>query len=392
MAKKIALTPAGSNPPCNLPSEQLKQDDVSAVAVPCTDHASVETQTAALDVPTQPNSTLTIGDSIMTQNPITISSSVDNSSVTSLPLNPPAGAANALLTPNTGTAETVPRTDHAPPAKPPVKLGDPITIKWDIHELANLFPMSCTEEYTKLRDDIKKFGLIEPITIWDGRILDGRHRAKACHELGIEPEYVEYTGNDPVGFVLSKNRFRRHLTQSQLGMLAMKLAGLAKGRPDLNASAFTQEEAADRLGVSKRTLQFAQKVHADAIPEVAALVEAGTLTVDKAATLAKATPEQQREAVALVESGEKLPTFKTQDSKGKNSKEPSLEDQLSDLLKAALAHPKDTPERSDALIELFKTLSDEAFAKKNPREEFLQSIMAECVEYGVQLPTTATAT
>jgi ParB-like chromosome segregation protein Spo0J len=323
----------------------------------------------------------------MTKKSITSSSSVDNSSVTSLPVNPPAGAANALLTPNAGNAETVSRTDHTPPATPPVMLGQPIPGMKPFHELVSLFPKLKAKEYEKLRADIKKNGLLEPITVWDGMIIDGRHREMACYEEGIEPKYVEYTGDDPVGFVLSKNAHRRHLTPSQSAMLALKLAGLSRGRPDLNASAFTQEEAADRLGVSKRTLQFAQKVHADAIPEVAALVEAGTLTVDKAATLAKATHDQQREAVAAVERGEKCPTFKTQDSKGKPSKEPSLEDQLSDQLKAALEHPKDSPERSDALIELFKTLSDEAFAKKNPREEFLQSIMAECVEYGVQLPT-----
>jgi ParB-like chromosome segregation protein Spo0J len=324
----------------------------------------------------------------MTKKSITSSSSVDNSSVTSLPVNPPAGAANALLTPNAGNAETVPRTDHAPPEKPPtVMLGQPIPGAKDFHELANLLPMIGTEAFAKLRTDIEKYGLLEPITLWDGKILDGRNREKACRELGIEPKYVEYTGNDPVGFVLSKNAHRRHLTPSQLGMLAVKLAGLSKGRPDLNASAFTQDEAAARLGVSKRILQFAQKVHSEAIPEVATLVEAGLLTVDKAATLAKATPEEQRDAVAAVERGEKCPTFKTQDSKGKNSKESSLENQLSDQLKAALGHPKDSPERSDALIELFKMLIDDAFPKRVPREEFLQGIVAECVEYGVQLPT-----
>ena len=305
--------------------------------------------------------------------------------------NPPSNLSSALLPQqqSTGTAETVPRTDHAPPAKPPVKLGDPIYPVWDIHELANLLPMSGTEAFAKLRADIEKHGLLEPITTWDGKILDGRNRAMACKELGIEPKYVEYTGNDPVGFVLSKNVHRRHLTSSQMAMLAVKLAGLSKGRPDLNAQALTQEEAAERLGVSKRILQFAQKVHADAIPEVAALVEAGTLSVDKAATLAKATPDQQLEAVAAVERGEKCPSFKS--SNAKSSKEPTLEAQLSEQLKAALALPKDSSERSEALIELFKTLSDEAFAKKNPREEFLHAIMAECVEYGV-LPTTAVAT
>jgi len=381
MAKKIALTPAGSNPPCNLPSVQAKQDDGNA-AVPYTDHASVETSMTALDVPTQLNSTLT-QETNMTQ---TLTS--PNVSVTALPVNPPTGAANALLAPNAGNAETVPRADHAPAAKPPMPmLGQPIPGIKPFHELVSLFPPLSAEEKKKLRADIKQNGLLEPITVWDNKIIDGRHRAMVCHELGIEPKYVEYEGDDPVGHVLSKNFYRRHLTPSQSGMLAVKLAGLSKGRPDLNAQALTQEEAAARLGVSKRILQFAQKVHEKAIPEVAALVEAGTLSVDKAATLSKATPEQQLDAVALIESGEKCPTFKTQDSKVKNSKEPSLEDQLSDQLKAALEHPKDSPERSDALIELFKTLIDDAFPRRVPREEFLQGIMAECVEYGVQLPT-----
>ena len=267
--------------------------------------------------------------------------------------------------------------------KPAVVLGQPIPGALDFHELANLLPMSGIEAFAKLCTDIKKYGLLEPITIWDGKIIDGRHRAMACQELGIEPKYVEYTGDDPVSFVLSKNLHRRHLTQSQLAMLVNTLENLPKGRPDLNAQAMTQDEIAKRLGVSERLLQLAQAVRSKAIPEVVALAEAGKLPVDKAAALAKATPEQQLEAVATIERGEKCPTFKTQDSQGKATKEPTLEDQLCDQLKAALAHSKDTPERSGALVELFKTLSDEAFAKKTPREEFLQCIVAECAEYGV---------
>ena len=303
-----------------------------------------------------------------------------------LSTNPPGNLSSALLAPNAGSVETVPRAAPAPAATPTVMLGQPIPGMKPFHELVSLFPKLREKEYEKLRADIKKNGLLEPITVWDGMIIDGRHRAMACYEEGIEPRYVEYTGNDLVGFVVSKNAHRRHLTPSQSAMLAVKLAGLSKGRPDLNASGFSQDEAAERLGVSKRLLQFAQKVHSETIPEVAALVEAGLLTVDKAATLAKATPDQQRDAVATVERGEKIPTFKSQDSKVKVSKEPTLEDQLCDQLKTALALSKDSPERSDVLIEHFKTLCDEAFAKKNPREEFLQGIMAECIEYGVQLP------
>ena len=309
-----------------------------------------------------------------------------------LPSNLPSNLSSALLPKQKAkSAKAVPSAVPAPPEKPPMPmLGQPIPGAKDFHELANLLPMTSTEGYAQLRDDIKKFGLLEPITVWDGRILDGRNRAKACYELGIEPKYVEYEGNDPVGFVLSKNIHRRQLTQSQLAMLVKKLADLPKGRPDLNAQALTQEEAAVRLGVSERLLQFAKKVHKNAIPEVVALVEAGTLTVDKAAALSKATPEQQREAVALIESGEKCPSFKAQDSQGKAAKKPTLEDQLCDQLKAAMAHSKDTPERSGALLELFKTLNEVAFAKKTPRDEFLQSIVAECAVY-VVLPTATEA-
>jgi ParB-like chromosome segregation protein Spo0J len=329
------------------------------------------------------NSTLTTGDSIMTQKSITTSSSVDNSSVTNIPGNPPSNLSSALLPQNAGSAEAVPRAAPAPAGKPPVKLGDPITVVWDFHELANIFPMTGSEAYAQLRDDIKKYGLLEPITVWDNKILDGRNRAKACMELGIEPVYVEYTGNDPVGFILSKHIHRRQMTQSQLAMLVKKLENLPKGRPDLNACAFTQDEAAKRLGVSPRLLQLAKKVHEKAIPEVAALVEAGKLTVDKAATLSEATPEQQREAVTKVEAGEKCPTFKPQkDSQEKNPKEPSLEDLLTSELKAALALPRDSQERSEALTEVFISVIEDCFLRKIPREEFLQGILAKCVELG----------
>jgi ParB-like chromosome segregation protein Spo0J len=34
-------------------------------------------------------------------------------------------------------------------------------------------------------------GLIRPIVVWQGQIIDGRHRERLCRELGIEPRYKE---------------------------------------------------------------------------------------------------------------------------------------------------------------------------------------------------------
>ena len=67
------------------------------------------------------------------------------------------------------------------------------------------------QDYESLRDDIDSNGLIDPIWLHEDRIIDGRHRYKAC----IESEFSEYEYNDLVGFVVSMNLRRRHLNTSQ---------------------------------------------------------------------------------------------------------------------------------------------------------------------------------
>ena len=179
----------------------------------------------------------------------------------------------------------------------------------DIHELANIFPKLGDEELKELCADIEKNGLAEPITVYEGKILDGRNRWTACTRLGIEPKTIEYTGNDPLAFVLSKNLHRRHLNESQRAMIAAKIANLPKGRPGKNPpiGGFTQSEAAKMLNTSERSVGRASKVQKSSVPEVAKAVETGKVPVSVAAKLADAPPEEQREAIARVERGEKRP-------------------------------------------------------------------------------------
>jgi ParB family chromosome partitioning protein len=86
----------------------------------------------------------------------------------------------------------------------------------DFHECANIFPMMDGTEYSGLVLDIQANGLLEPIVIYDGKILDGRNRYRACMELGIEPDFEQANGNtDPKQYVISKNFHRRHLSKAQ---------------------------------------------------------------------------------------------------------------------------------------------------------------------------------
>jgi len=79
------------------------------------------------------------------------------------------------------------------------------------HPLADVLPLIEGAEFDRLVADIREHGLLNPITVYDGKILDGRNRYRACRAAGVAPRYVEFDGKDPAAFVLSQNLARRHL-------------------------------------------------------------------------------------------------------------------------------------------------------------------------------------
>lgn len=83
------------------------------------------------------------------------------------------------------------------------------------HPLSALWPEMPPEDFAKFVADIAQHGVREPIVLLDGMILDGWHRYRAAKEADQAFESVEYTGDDPVAFVISVNRHRRHLTVEQ---------------------------------------------------------------------------------------------------------------------------------------------------------------------------------
>ncbi len=92
-----------------------------------------------------------------------------------------------------------------------------------IHPRADIIPAMSEPEYQALLADIKAHGLRDPITLYSGKVLDGRHRLRACEEAGIEPRFDEHKGSDPAAVVLSRNLKRRHLNQGQIAMVLIKM-------------------------------------------------------------------------------------------------------------------------------------------------------------------------
>ena len=177
---------------------------------------------------------------------------------------------------------------------PPLSAPAP---KLKCHKFANLFPLMSENDMNKLIKDIRQNGMKENITLLGGDILDGRNRYIAMDVLGIDPKpfCVEYDGCDPMGFVLSKNFRRQHLSKSQQSMVVVEVS---KARKSANLHLSSLEATAADLNVSPRSAKYARKVFRKGVPEVVEAVRARKLVVSVAAVLVDAPPEKQREIIA----------------------------------------------------------------------------------------------
>ncbi len=173
------------------------------------------------------------------------------------------------------------------------------------HELSTVFvSFEDTQEFDWLIGSIKQYGLFEPILMWQGWIVDGRHRHMACLKADVKPTY-EYLPDDmPFNVVrdrvVAANLMRRHLTTGQRAMTAAVLATMTSGaRTDLeprenSTEVKSNKEAADQLNVSDYSVKKAKAIKRDA-PDLADEVSKGNMTLnaaDKERRKRKGLPEK----------------------------------------------------------------------------------------------------
>lgn len=197
----------------------------------------------------------------------------------------------------------------------------------DFHPLADAFPLMEGDDFDQLVKDIEDNGQRHPVMRYEGRILDGRNRYRACQRLGIKAHMVEYTGTDPVAYVISENLARRHLTPGQRAIAAEKLATALQGRPRKNGTAngpagpeapkheTTITEAAQLMDASPTAVKRVRRVRKDAVPEVVEAMDAGEITPTAAENLATRSPEEQREIISTSESPKELAAKANQTSR-----------------------------------------------------------------------------
>lgn len=169
------------------------------------------------------------------------------------------------------------------------------------HPLSAAFPAMAADDFQSLKDSIMEIGVQNPITVFEGMVIDGWHRYTAANELGLDCPVVELGDVDPRDFVLAQNKARRHVTQAQLAMATTAVYAWAPaGKPKLHTECAvkTTAEMASIAGVHRNTIVQAQAVQAKAAPEVVEAVKSGAIGLPKAAAIAKLPKEEQAAAIA----------------------------------------------------------------------------------------------
>jgi len=165
----------------------------------------------------------------------------------------------------------------------------------EFHPVASIFPLLAGDDFRALVEDIHQNGQLEPIWTYEGTIIDGRNRYMACRSLGIEATAREWNGNGSlIGFVVSMNLRRRHLTSSQRAAIAVDMLPMLEaeardrmltGKPN-DPSQFIDEgrateHAADLLGTNRQYVSDAKRLKQEA-PEVYERVRTGELSIPEA--------------------------------------------------------------------------------------------------------------
>lgn len=179
----------------------------------------------------------------------------------------------------------------------------------ELHPLCRLFPRLEGDAFASLKADIQANGQRQDIILYEGKILDGGNRYRACIELGIEPTTIEpeFGDCDVLKFVLSVNLHRRHLSPGQQAVIvaaaqdwtqAHRRGGDRKSDQSQVVDFETVESRAAAAGVSRVTQMKADKV-AKADPDLAKKVAHGEVSLPKAVRQIEGAAADQGAALPL---------------------------------------------------------------------------------------------
>ncbi len=187
------------------------------------------------------------------------------------------------------------------------------------HPLSAVWGGMPPEQFAELVDDVREHGLLYPVVVLDGQVLDGWHRYRAALEAGVECPTRKFVDGDAAGYVIRNNALRRNLTASQRAAMIVKCrewkplganqnsGGSEPGSypPADSSSEASESEMAAEAGTSDRTIRDAKAAERAGLGDK---VRSGEMSAKAAAKQARkqAGPEPEQPGKWTQAEAEKL--------------------------------------------------------------------------------------
>jgi len=188
------------------------------------------------------------------------------------------------------------------------------TIELERHPLSAMFPEITGDKFEELVKSVEETGNREEVVLYQGKVLDGWNRYRACKQAkrAIKAREFDPSREGAVEqFVKDMNLMRRDLTPAQRAVIGAKLMEMyreeAQGRKKAGKKATgkkgsARQQAAEAANVSEAYIAFAAEVE-EAYPDIAAKLRAGEVTIPEAKRMIKeleAEPEEVRDKLGNV--------------------------------------------------------------------------------------------
>ena len=168
------------------------------------------------------------------------------------------------------------------------------TPSYQRHPLSAVWPDLEPQAREALRESMHTRGYdpLEPVVLYEGKVLDGWHRYSMARALGIEVTTVAFDGDDPAGWVIARHTGRRNLSpgdrahcvvrcrewaptgrpahdrerprDGDAGAPERRSGGRLSGRPSTNRELAAEAEVSERTIRRAKAQVRAKDKHADA--------------------------------------------------------------------------------------------------------------------------------
>lgn len=124
-----------------------------------------------------------------------------------------------------------------------------------LHPIVETHPVMSADQFEALKQSLSEHHQLEPVLLYRGRVIDGRHRCRALKELGADVVYGVHLPNntslDKARSLIEASETRRHQTPTQLAIKAFDY---------WKRHGCTQEYAVKATGGSLANLQHVAKI------------------------------------------------------------------------------------------------------------------------------------